>query len=168
MAFSICRLNRIKGLSPARWRSGYSFFFIVGRSGVYFPSRVIPKDFKKSYSQLPCLALSTKRDSVENKPASLFVVSLSKTLNEMSPSLCGKQVVGPSNLPVVVDQSNWRLAKGLMKSSFSEKLLKKRKILPIRRKKACLYILLIGIFSKKTRQRKISIIWEKRRYLPFG
>ena len=29
--------------------------------GFIFPSRVISKDFKKWYSQLPCLALSTKR-----------------------------------------------------------------------------------------------------------
>ena len=41
-------------------------------------------------------------DSVENKPASLLVVSLGKTLNGMPPSLCGRQMVGPSSLPVVV------------------------------------------------------------------
>ena len=44
------------------------------------------------------------RDSVENKPASFLVVSLGKTLNGMPPSLCGKQMVGPSSLPVVVAQ----------------------------------------------------------------
>ena len=38
------------------------------------------------------------RDSVENKPASLLVVSLGKALNGMPPSLCGRQVVGPSSL----------------------------------------------------------------------
>ena len=42
------------------------------------------------------------RNSVENKPASLLVVSLSKTINRMPPSLCGRQVVGPSSLPVVI------------------------------------------------------------------
>ena len=42
------------------------------------------------------------RDSVENKPASLLVVSLGKALNGMPPSLCGRQMVGPSSLPVVV------------------------------------------------------------------
>ena len=47
---------------------------------------------------------SAHRNSVENKPASLLVVSLSKTLNGMPPSLCGKQVVGPSSLPIVVAQ----------------------------------------------------------------
>ena len=46
------------------------------------------------------------RDSVENKPASLLVVSLGKTLNGMPPLLCGRQMVGPSSLPVVVAQSN--------------------------------------------------------------
>ena len=35
-------------------------------------------------------------------PASLLVVLLGKALNGMPPSLCGKQVVGPSSLPVVV------------------------------------------------------------------
>ena len=52
---------------------------------------------------------SAHRDSVENKPARLLV-SLSKTLNGMPPSLCGKHMVGPSRLPVVVAQSNCRLA----------------------------------------------------------
>ena len=42
------------------------------------------------------------RISVENKPASLLAVSLGKALNEMPPSLCGRQVVGPSSLPVGV------------------------------------------------------------------
>ena len=43
-----------------------------------------------------------KRDSVKNKPVSLLVVSLGKTLNWMPPSLCGRQMVGPSSLPVVI------------------------------------------------------------------
>ena len=43
-----------------------------------------------------------KRNSVENKPASLLVVSLGKTLNGMPPSLYNGQVVGPSGLPIVV------------------------------------------------------------------
>ena len=52
------------------------------------------------------LGAKHNRDSVENKPASLLVVSLGKALNGMPPSLCGKQMVGPSSLPVVVAQSN--------------------------------------------------------------
>ena len=36
---------------------------------------------------------SPHRDSVEIKPASLLVVSLGKTLNRMSSSLCGRQMV---------------------------------------------------------------------------
>ena len=56
------------------------------------------------------LGAQHNRDSVENKPASLLVVSLGKTLNGMPPSLCGRQAVGPSSLPVVVAQSNRRLA----------------------------------------------------------
>ena len=47
---------------------------------------------------------------MENKPASLLVVSLGKTFNEMPPSLCGRQMVGPSSLPVVVAQSDERHA----------------------------------------------------------
>ena len=42
------------------------------------------------------------RDSVENKSASLLVVFLGKALNEMPSCLCGRQVVGPRSLPVVV------------------------------------------------------------------
>ena len=47
---------------------------------------------------------------MENKLASLLVVSLGKALNGMSPSLCGRQMVGPSSLPVVVAQSDERHA----------------------------------------------------------
>ena len=36
---------------------------------------------------------------MENKPASLLVVSLGKTLNGMPPSLCGRQVAEPSSQP---------------------------------------------------------------------
>ena len=43
---------------PARWCSGESVRIVVGRPGVHFLSRVIPKDFNKWYPQLPCLALS--------------------------------------------------------------------------------------------------------------
>ena len=50
------------------------------------------------------------RDSVENKPASLLVVSLGKALNGMPPSLCGRQMVGPSSLPVMVAKSDERYA----------------------------------------------------------
>ena len=45
---------------PARWCSAWSVHIVVGRPGVHSLSRVIPKDFKKWYSQLPCLALSIK------------------------------------------------------------------------------------------------------------
>ena len=50
------------------------------------------------------------RDSVENKPASLLVVSLGKALNGMPLSLYGGQMVGPSNLSVLVAQSDERHA----------------------------------------------------------
>ena len=48
------------------------------------------------------LGAQQNRDSLENKPASLLVVSLGKRVNEMPLSLCGRQVVGPSSLPDVV------------------------------------------------------------------
>ena len=53
---------------------------------------------------------SAHRDSVENKSAGLLVVSMGKALNGMPPSLCGRQMVGPSSLPVVVAQSDERHA----------------------------------------------------------
>ena len=62
-------------------------------------------------AQLPCLALSIKKVGVENKPASSFVVSLGKTLKGICPSLCGRRVAGPRSPPVVVTQSDSRLAK---------------------------------------------------------
>ena len=53
---------------------------------------------------------SAHRDSVENKLASLLVVSLGKALNVTPSSLCGRQVVGPSSLPVMVAQCDERHA----------------------------------------------------------
>ena len=53
---------------------------------------------------------SAHRDRVDNKPASLLVVSLGKALNKMPPSLCGRKAAGPSSLPVVVAQSEERHA----------------------------------------------------------
>ena len=52
------------------------------------------------------LGIQHKRDSVENKLASLLVVSQGKLPNGMSSFLCGRQVGGPSSLPVVMAQSN--------------------------------------------------------------
>ena len=48
------------------------------------------------------LGAQQNRDSVKNKSASLLVVSLGKVLNGMPPSLCGRLVVGPSSLLVVM------------------------------------------------------------------
>ena len=48
------------------------------------------------------LGAQQNRDSVENKPASLLVASLSKTLNGVPPSSKGRQIVGPCSSPVVV------------------------------------------------------------------
>ena len=45
---------------PARWCNGESVRIVVGRPGVHFLRRVIPKDFTTWYSRLPCLALSIK------------------------------------------------------------------------------------------------------------
>ena len=81
-----------------RWCSGYSVRFAVVRPGVHFPSRGISKDLKKCIHSFPAWR-SANRDSVENKPASLPLMSLGKTLNRMPPSLCGRQVVRPSSLP---------------------------------------------------------------------
>ena len=41
------------------------------------------------------LGAQQNRDSVENKPATLFVVSLGKALDGTPPSLCGGQVAQP-------------------------------------------------------------------------
>ena len=50
------------------------------------------KTFKNGIYSFPA-CLSANRDSVENKLASLLVVSLGKTLNGMPPSLSGRQIV---------------------------------------------------------------------------
>ena len=57
------------------------------------------KRFKKMVFTASLLGDQQNRNSVVNKLASLLVVSLGKTLNGMSPSLCGGQLVGLSSLP---------------------------------------------------------------------
>ena len=69
-----------------RWCSGESVRFVVGRPGVHSPSQVIPKDFKNGIHSFPAWRSAYKRDSVKNKPASLLVVSLGKTLNGTPPT----------------------------------------------------------------------------------
>ena len=66
----------------------------------------------KMVSTASLLGARHLRGAVENKPTSLLVVSLGKALNGMPLSLCGRQVVGPSNLPVVVSLSDKRHANG--------------------------------------------------------
>jgi len=48
---------------------------------VWFPGQVRPKYFKSWYSQLTCLTLSIYKGLCGDRPASLLVVSLGKTLN---------------------------------------------------------------------------------------
>ena len=57
---------------------------------------------KNGIHSFPTWLSAQKKDSVENKPAGLFVNSLEKALNGMPPSLCGRQVMESSSLPVVV------------------------------------------------------------------
>ena len=68
------------------------------------------KTFKKMVFTTSLLDAQHITDSVENKAASLLVVSLGKALNGIPPSLCGRQMVGPNSLPVVVAQSDERHA----------------------------------------------------------
>ena len=72
-------------------------------------SRGFKKTLKNGIHSFPARC-SAHRDSVENKPASLLVVSLGKALNGMPPFSCGRQVAGPSSLPIVVAQSEKRHA----------------------------------------------------------
>ena len=62
------------------------------------------KTSKNSIPSFPAWR-SGNRDRVKSKPASLLVVFLGKALNGMPRSLCGRQEVGPSSLPVEVAQS---------------------------------------------------------------
>ena len=68
-----------------------------------FISRVesYQKTFKNGIHSFPSWR-SANGDSVDNKTASLLVVSLGKALNGMPPPMCCRQVVGPSSLPVLV------------------------------------------------------------------
>ena len=56
------------------------------------------------------LGTQHEKDSVKNKPASLLDMSLGKAFNGMPSSSCGRQMVGPSSLAVMVAQSNERHA----------------------------------------------------------
>ena len=50
------------------------------------------------------------KDSEKEKVTSSFVVSFDKTLNDIPPFYCGRQVVGLSNLPFILSQSDNKLA----------------------------------------------------------
>ena len=61
------------------------------RNGAKDLKMVIPKDLKMVFTA-SLFGARHFGDAVENKPASSLVVSLDKTLNEMPPPLCGRQV----------------------------------------------------------------------------
>ena len=98
--------------------------YIYHRDGVVikaFPSQSVhpgfipqvesyQKTLKNVIHSFPAWHLAL-RNNVEIKPASLFVESLSKALNWVFLSSCGRQVAGPSSLPVLVAQSDERHAK---------------------------------------------------------
>ena len=56
---------------------------------VDFPSQVMPEDFNEWCLQLSCLELSTKR-IVWNTSLQACLLSMGKTLNRMTPSLCDR------------------------------------------------------------------------------
>ena len=60
-------------------------------------SRVKPMTLKLVFTASLVLHNQHSRDSVENKPASLLVVSLEKALSGIPPSWCGKQMAGNSS-----------------------------------------------------------------------
>ena len=66
-----------------------------------FPKSSHTKRLQKMVFTASLLGTQHNRNSVENKPASLLVVSLGKTHKEKPPSLCGRQMVGASGLPPV-------------------------------------------------------------------
>ena len=59
------------------------------------PSRVKPMTLKLVFTA-SLLDAQHLRDSVENKPASFFVVPLGKALSGIPPSWCGRQIAGNS------------------------------------------------------------------------
>ena len=69
--------------------------------GFIFLVESYQKIFKNGIHSFPAWR-SAHKDSVENKPTSLLVVSLGKGLNGMPPFSRGRQVVRPSSLSVVV------------------------------------------------------------------
>ena len=72
---------------------------------IHSPCRIVPSDFKKMVSSASLLGAQREWGSVENRPVSSLVVSLSTALNWMPPPLCGVQVVGPSSQAIVAAQS---------------------------------------------------------------
>ena len=59
------------------------------------PSRIKPMTLKLLFTAF-LLDAKHSRDSVKNKPASLLVMPLGKTLNGIPPSWCGRQMAGNS------------------------------------------------------------------------
>ena len=97
--------NKNRSFQLMKWHSGWSVHFVVSRPGVYFPILVIPKDFKKRYLQLPCLAISKIGIVWRTSQQACLLCSWARHLRG-APILCGKQVITLSSLLIVVAQSN--------------------------------------------------------------
>ena len=52
------------------------------------------------------IAVQNERENVEKNLANLLVVCLSKTLYEIPPSFCARQLVGPNCLPIALTLSD--------------------------------------------------------------
>ena len=83
------------GVKQLRWPSGKSVRLLNCRLGFDFESGQA-NDFGIGITQIFCLTLSIRGDSVENKPASLLVVPLGKALSGIPPSWCGRQMADNS------------------------------------------------------------------------
>ena len=80
--------------------------------------------------------------------ASLLVVSLGKALNGTPPSLCGRQTVGPSSLPVVVAQSDERQTNRACAHTRERKPIKKIHVCVIMHAKQLFNLEVVGYFTQ--------------------
>ena len=91
----------------ARWQNSLSGHFVVGRPGLNF--------FVESYQRFQNVFTSSllgsqpKKNSVENKSASFFTLSLRIALTVIPSCFCGRQEVRSTRLPLLVADTDKRL-----------------------------------------------------------
>ena len=103
---SLADIFTVAGVSAGR---SQAVTVLPQNNGIKYRWLVIPATLKTEFTA-SLLDAQHHKDSWKEKVTSSFVVSFDKTLNDIPPCHCGRQVVGLSYLPFIMSQFHNKVA----------------------------------------------------------